>query len=110
MNIQNCNFGIERILILGSSGYIGKSLMSAFRDNCIEAEVTGRSFPELDLTDYDSTKQLSGFFDLNTAVIMLNSITVNSFPQTISLRSAGEHKSVSSVPRSFSPAQRSMAG
>ena len=41
---------------------------------------------------------------------MLKSMTVNSFPNTISLRSAGLLKSVSSVPRSFSPAVRSTAG
>ena len=46
----------------------------------------------------------------NTAVAMLNSMTVSSLPQTISLRSAGLLSSVSSVPRSFSPAHRSTAG
>ena len=74
MDIQNRNFGIERVLMLGSSGYIGDNLMRSFRDNITNVEVIGRSFPELDLTDYNSTKQLSDFFDLNTAVIMLSGI------------------------------------
>ncbi len=47
---------------------------------------------------------------LSTAVAMLNSIIVSSLPQTISLRSAGLLSSVSSVPRSFSPAHKSTAG
>ena len=46
----------------------------------------------------------------NSDVAMLNSITVSIFPATISDRSAGLESSVSSVPRSFSPAHRSMAG
>ena len=46
----------------------------------------------------------------STAVTMLKSMTVASLATTISLRPAGLHKSVSNVPRSFSPAQRSMAG
>ena len=47
---------------------------------------------------------------LSTAVATLNSITVSSLPQMISVRSAGLLSSVSSVPRSFSPAHRSTAG
>jgi len=46
----------------------------------------------------------------STTVSTLKSITVSSFPQTISLRRAGLQSRVSSVPRSFSPAQRSIAG
>ena len=47
---------------------------------------------------------------LSSAVAMLNVITVSSLPHTISLRAAGLESSVSSVPRSFSPAHRSIAG
>ena len=46
----------------------------------------------------------------NSAVAALNVITVSSLPHTISVRSAGLESSVSSVPRSFSPAHRSTAG
>ena len=46
----------------------------------------------------------------STAVTMLKSMIVSSLPRTISLRSAGLLSSVSSVPRSFSPAHRSTAG
>ena len=46
----------------------------------------------------------------NSDVAMLNIITASSLPVTISDRSAGLHSSVSSVPRSFSPAHRSIAG
>jgi hypothetical protein len=46
----------------------------------------------------------------STAVAQLNVITVSSLPHTISLRKAGLESRVSSVPRSFSPAQRSTAG
>ncbi len=45
-----------------------------------------------------------------SAVVMLASITVKNLPRTISVRLAGLRRSVSIVPRSFSPAQRSMAG
>ncbi len=45
-----------------------------------------------------------------STVPMLKSMTVSSFPATISPRSAGLESSVSSVPRSFSPAHKSMAG
>ena len=41
---------------------------------------------------------------------MLKAMIVSSLPSTISLRSAGLLNKVSSVPRSFSPAQRSTAG
>ena len=43
-------------------------------------------------------------------VIMLKSMIASSLPSTISVRPAGLQRSVSSVPRSFSPAHRSMAG
>ncbi len=43
-----------------------------------------------------------------TAVVTLASITVRNFPRTISDRLAGLISSVSIVPRSFSPAHRSI--
>ena len=46
----------------------------------------------------------------NVTVATLNNMIVSSLPHTISVRSAGLESSVSSVPRSFSPAQRSTAG
>ncbi len=46
----------------------------------------------------------------NTEVAMLNVMIVNNLPHAISLRSAGLQCSVSNVPRSFSPAHRSIAG
>ena len=46
----------------------------------------------------------------SAAATMLKSMIVNSLPTTISLRWAGLLSSVSRVPRSFSPAQRSTAG
>ena len=45
-----------------------------------------------------------------SAVVMLASITVKNLPRTTSVREAGLSSRVSIVPRSFSPAQRSMAG
>ena len=44
------------------------------------------------------------------AVAMLASMTVKNFPTTISTRLAGLMSRVSIVPRSFSPAHRSIAG
>ena len=44
------------------------------------------------------------------AVAMLKIMIVSNLPHTISIRSAGLLSKVSSVPRSFSPAHRSMAG
>ena len=46
----------------------------------------------------------------NSAVVMLATITVRNLPRTISVRLAGERSRVSIVPRSFSPAQMSIAG
>ena len=45
-----------------------------------------------------------------TAVDILAVVTAQSLPQTISAREAGLHNKVSSVPRSFSPATKSIAG
>ena len=47
---------------------------------------------------------------LRTAVVQLKSMTVKNLPRTISERVAGQMSSVSIVPRSFSPATRSIAG
>ena len=47
---------------------------------------------------------------VKSAVDALNSITVRNLPSTISVRAAGQISSVSIVPRSFSPAARSIAG
>ncbi len=59
------------------------------------------------MTKAPVTPTLSRF---NSEVTVLKSMTVNSLPHTISRRSAGLLNRVSSVPRSFSPAQMSIAG
>ena len=59
------------------------------------------------MTNSPVTPKLAMF---NSDVAMLKSITASSLPVTISERWAGLHSSVSKVPRSFSPAHRSMAG
>lgn len=65
---------IERVLILGHSGYIGGRLQKFLCEQYPNIEIIGRSLPLLDLTKEDDVVLLSDFFDLNTAVIMLSGI------------------------------------
>ncbi|MBC8232341.1 NAD(P)-dependent oxidoreductase [bacterium] len=65
---------IQRVLILGHSGYIGSHLYRFLLEKHPGVEVIGQSFPPLDLTKEDEAMSLSDLFDLNTAVIMCSAI------------------------------------
>ncbi len=65
---------IERVLILGHSGYIGGRLQKFLCQQHPNMEIIGLSFPSLDLTKKEDVASISDFFDLNTAVIMLSGI------------------------------------
>ena len=59
-----------RIVILGSSGFIGSHLKKHLQASENSWEVLGLSLPEVDLTRKESLFALSKFFDANTAVIL----------------------------------------
>jgi len=64
------NNNIERVVILGHTGFIGKHLENFFKKKY--PEVIGKSLPDFDLTkDFDSLKDI---FDTKTAVIMCSAI------------------------------------
>ena len=68
------NYEINKILILGHSGYIGMHLMESYRKNFPEINVFGRSFPELDLTKISSIKKINDLIGEKTVVIMCSGI------------------------------------
>lgn len=64
------NKNIERIVILGHTGFIGKHLENFFKKKY--PEVIGKGLPDFDLTkDSDSLKNI---FDMETVVIMCSAI------------------------------------
>ena len=65
---------IQRVLILGHSGYIGSHLHKFLCEEYHEVEVVGRSKREADLTKEDEVIALKELFDLKTAVIMCSGI------------------------------------
>tara|TARA_B110000438_G_C15805108_1_gene646934 strand:- start:317 stop:1189 length:873 start_codon:yes stop_codon:yes gene_type:complete len=65
----------ERILILGHDGYIGSHLVAALQKNFPSGEIEGLSYPELDLTNCESSAdKLKGLIGSNTTVIMCSGI------------------------------------
>ena len=62
---------IERILLLGGSGFIGRHLTQFLRKSFPSVELAGRSAPELDLTREQDAEKLGSLFDRRTAVIAL---------------------------------------
>lgn len=89
-NFANSN-NIKRILILGHTGFIGSHLQKYFLQLLPEIEVVGRSLPTVDLTKEEEVFNLSGLFDLETAVIMCAAIkrqfgdNLNAFSQNLSM-------------------------
>ncbi len=62
---------IERIVLLGHTGFIGGHLACFFRERFPAVELAGYSAPEMDLTHAEDADSLAGFLDLRTAVVML---------------------------------------
>jgi nucleoside-diphosphate-sugar epimerase len=79
--------GIQRVIILGHTGFIGGHLERFFRLRSPEIEIVGRSFPDFDLTKTEDTFSLAELFDLQTTVVMCSAIkkqlgdTVDAFSQ-----------------------------
>jgi len=65
---------IERIVILGHTGFIGGHLVRYLKDNSPEIEIIGRSFPAFDLTKCGDACKSAELFNKQTAVIMLSAI------------------------------------
>lgn len=81
------NKNIERVVILGHTGFIGKHLENFFNNKY--PEVIGKSLPDFDLTkDSDSLKDI---FDMKTAVIMCSAIkkdygdNIDNFSKNVSM-------------------------
>jgi UDP-glucose 4-epimerase len=73
MSISKRN-GIQRILILGHSGFVGKRLHAILADQVPDMEIVGRSMSQVDLTDRAQTEKLSADIDSSTAVIIAAAI------------------------------------
>jgi nucleoside-diphosphate-sugar epimerase len=81
----------RRILVLGHSGFIGTHLMAHLAAAFPAAELTGRSFPECDLTTPGGADSLSPLIDRETAVVVLSGIkkqhgdTLDTFSRNVAI-------------------------
>lgn len=62
---------LDRIVILGHKGFIGRQLERHLRKNFPDVEIIGKNLPEVDLTQKDNVMTMVELFDLRTAVILL---------------------------------------
>lgn len=65
---------INRVLILGNSGFIGSRLEERFRESNAQFEVIGRSIDDLDMSSLDQVRTIEPFLDRRTLVIMCAAI------------------------------------
>ena len=65
---------LQRVLILGHSGYIGSRLQKRFCEAYPELEVVGHSAPELDLTQEEQADSLVDLLDPGTVLVMCSGI------------------------------------
>jgi UDP-glucose 4-epimerase len=63
----------QKIVILGHSGFIGTNIEKSLSQNN-KLEIIGRSLPNIDLTDEESTAQLANYVDKETIVILLAAV------------------------------------
>lgn len=63
----------QKVLILGESGFVGGHI-TRFFESQKGIEVIGRSLPDVDLTNEESTKQLLPFLTPSTVVVMCSAI------------------------------------
>lgn len=82
----------KKIVILGHSGFIGSHLENFLSHSPVPSwNVVGRSLPDVDLTNWDSTKQLKSVFDNQTSVILTAAVkrqfgdTLDVFRQNLSI-------------------------
>jgi len=67
----------KRVLILGSSGFMGNRLKEFFQQNYPDIEIIGKSSNNVDLTKIEEVFNLKDLFDQNTVVIMCSGIKSN---------------------------------
>jgi UDP-glucose 4-epimerase len=65
---------MNKIIIIGHKGFIGKNIKNRFYSENIEVEVLGIDLPDVDLISHNDVNMLANLFDLNTTVIMLAAI------------------------------------
>jgi len=61
---------IQRVLILGHSGFIGNHLIETWRQHPIGVEVNGISISEVDLTQESAQERITQAYDDHTAVVL----------------------------------------
>ncbi|MBI3252246.1 MAG: NAD(P)-dependent oxidoreductase [Candidatus Omnitrophica bacterium] len=66
--------GINRVLILGHSGFIGRHLRIALEESGSGLSITGRSMSDLDLTKADDVATLADVVNPETAVVVCAAI------------------------------------
>ncbi len=62
---------LDRIIILGHKGFIGKQMERHLRQILPGIEIIGKNLPEVDLTQKDNVMTMAELFDSRTAVILL---------------------------------------
>ncbi len=65
--------GINRVVLLGHSGFIGTHIEKRLSQNN-KLEIVGKSLPDIDLTNEESALQLIDYFDKKTTVILLAAV------------------------------------
>jgi UDP-glucose 4-epimerase len=65
---------LNRVLILGHTGFIGKRLTARFKEACPDLEVVGLCSADLDLTDPGSASRSKGLFTSGTAVAFCSAV------------------------------------
>lgn len=85
-------YSVNKIVILGHSGFIGSYLENFLSHSSLSSwDVIGHSLPDVDLTNWNSTKQLESVFDNQTSVILTAAIkrqfgdTLDAFYQNLSI-------------------------
>lgn len=73
----NSNVGMERLVVLGHTGFVGGRLVEHFGQRYPGLEVIGLSSREIDLTQTEAATQLREFLGPNTGVIMCSGIKSN---------------------------------
>jgi UDP-glucose 4-epimerase len=85
-------YSLDKIVILGHSGFIGSHLENFLSHSSLSSwDVIGHSLPDVDLTNWNSTKQLESVFDSQTSVILTAAIkrqfgdTLDAFHKNLSI-------------------------
>ena len=82
---------LNRIVVLGHKGFIGRHLEKYFLNNSRNVDVVGKDLSEIDLTNKDEVMTMSELFNANTAVVLLAAIkrqfgdTLEAFNQNLKI-------------------------